>query len=699
MTMCRPGSRTNKAIAATTCSPCDSGHFSLTVSSQCDPCPAGTWSPSGQMECKPCEEGTFAEKNATSVCSVCPVTTFSVEGASSCTLAEEGYYLDVNGESIECPSTAECQGGDATPRPKRGFWVEREDMKYAGAIYRCSRRTCKGAGNDVVSDFCWSRKSFNVSDGSCNAGVLQCHDGASGPLCGFCAMGYSFSSAQQICMKCGEVGLQGFILLSVGVLAAAASAATYAGKLRLPSCIMQSRILSSAKKINGGACRIIFATLQIIQSVSWNLDMVLPEPFSSFLNILSIFSLDFVSVSCIFQNTGYIASVIVWALVPIVILLLIVTSFILRHCFARGDNPRIRRVALRHATWALLFSFVVIPPVGLKLLQALSCIKIAGSSYLRTDTSVDCGSRVYQYFVVVDILFLCLYLSMPLLMFALLYRERRKLDPLQSDDTRALFLRDNDESIAHLRFLFSEFRIGWYAVEPLELFRRIFFIGVLPLTSSKSSLKAAFGMLFALSSGVFYREAEPYVSPANNILVVFAQHSIFLTFGVALAIEIGLTRGASGRVLGGVLLGVNLAFLLLAVGIGARSAYERRTWKAINPLSSQELILVEDVMAGREVGNIGSEKGLEMKTAGKKVASDAQFNRALKQHQLRASDIVLVRRVGAGERHEISVFSATSPFFPHVYQAPSPVETFSFFCFRGLWRSFLRDSPGRGGGG
>jgi hypothetical protein len=101
------------------------------------------------------------------------------------------------------------------------------------------------------------------------------------------------------------------------------------------------------------------------------------------------------------------------------------------------------------------------------------------------DTSINCSSNAFQSFRVVIGLFIFTYLSIPLLWAFLLYRARHKLNPRTKDRRLAHFLRDNDSSLLPIRFLFSVYEPNMYFFESLEMFRRITFIGLLPLLSPR----------------------------------------------------------------------------------------------------------------------------------------------------------------------------------------------------------------------
>jgi len=96
------------------------------------------------------------------------------------------------------------------------------------------------------------------------------------------------------------------------------------------------------------------------------------------------------------------------------------------------------------------------------------------------------------------------------------------------------------------------------------------FVGVVPLVSSQTSARAAFGIFLALCSGKVFREVEPFALANNNFLAVLAQDTICLTFGAALAIDVGLSQNLDGMAFGVILVAVSTCVVALAVGLTAR---------------------------------------------------------------------------------------------------------------------------------
>jgi hypothetical protein len=198
-----------------------------------------------------------------------------------------------------------------------------------------------------------------------------------------------------------------------------------------------------------------------------------PSPFTEMMSALSVFSFDFLSFECFFPNSDYFLSVYLWATIPVALAIALVFVHAVRLA-TRGGN------AAEVANRLLLLGFLSLPVVSLKLFQALDCVEVAERSYLRIDTSVVCDSQQYKSFALVDGLFIVIYMSMPLVWLALLQKNKGRLNPGSGTDKKhALFLRDSDQGLAHLRFLFAAYKPPFYFAECIEMWEDLFIIWLL----------------------------------------------------------------------------------------------------------------------------------------------------------------------------------------------------------------------------
>ena len=120
----------------------------------------------------------------------------------------------------------------------------------------------------------------------------------------------------------------------------------------------------------------------------------------------------------------------------------------------------------------LLLGFLVIPSVALKQLQGMDCVTVAKKRDLRIDTSIDCDSHEFKVFRVINGLFVLIYLTTPLVWLVLMVARRERLNPAPttgSDKRLSLYLRDQDEGLRPLRFLFSAYQPSMFFMEVVEM--------------------------------------------------------------------------------------------------------------------------------------------------------------------------------------------------------------------------------------
>jgi hypothetical protein len=160
-------------------------------------------------------------------------------------------------------------------------------------------------------------------------------------------------------------------------------------------------------------------------------------------------------------------------------------------------------------------------------------IKHNGASYLRQDTAIDCNADDYKSFAIVVGFFIALYQLIPVIWITVLYRVRHDLNPqtLTSHDKKlALFVRDKNPSLAPLRFLFIDYKCDKWWFEVVDMYRRIIFIGILPLTSSDPGKRASLGVVLAIMSVAYFREEQPYRISFTNFIAYAAQVCVCVFF-------------------------------------------------------------------------------------------------------------------------------------------------------------------------
>jgi hypothetical protein len=179
----------------------------------------------------------------------------------------------------------------------------------------------------------------------------------------------------------------------------------------------------------------------------------------------------------------------------------------------------------KHISAILLVSYMVLPPVLSKQLQVFDCVKLSQDYYLRSDTAVSCESDEYLSFRSVIIVFFMMFQFIPISWFILLNLKKTSLNPPTSnhDPKLAMFIRDNNQDLASLRFLFKDYKCNKWWFEIADMYRRIVFIGIVPLVSPNPSTRASFGCMFAIMGVAYFREEQPYRVEFTNTIAHIAQ--------------------------------------------------------------------------------------------------------------------------------------------------------------------------------
>jgi hypothetical protein len=67
----------------------------------------------------------------------------------------------------------------------------------------------------------------------------------------------------------------------------------------------------------------------------------------------------------------------------------------------------------------------------------------------------------------------------------------------------------------------------WF-FEIIDMYRRILFVGIIPLTSTSTPTRASLGAVFAIASVAYFREERPYKVKFTNFIAYAAQFVILV---------------------------------------------------------------------------------------------------------------------------------------------------------------------------
>jgi hypothetical protein len=230
-----------------------------------------------------------------------------------------------------------------------------------------------------------------------------------------------------------------------------------------------------------------------------------PSPFADMLGFMNLFALDFPSLECLQHGSNserYFSRLYLWSVVPLAVEIMIgLHCLVMLKWFSLSKREAI---ISRHVWMALFVTYLVLPAVANKHFQSLDCItfKDEGISFLRADSGISCYSQGYESFRVILILFIIIYQSIPILWYVILRKHKHMLNRESPDHDEALELhiRDNAEGLDYIRFLFQDYKVKIWWFEVFEMYRRMMFISMLPLTSSSTSKRASFGVILSIAS-------------------------------------------------------------------------------------------------------------------------------------------------------------------------------------------------------
>ena len=389
-------------------------------------------------------------------------------------------------------------------------------------------------------------------------------------MCGTCMEGYFLNKASRSCAPCSFDGVLDSVLtvLIMAALAFALYLVLTSGGLPVPERLRDrgwpDRIpvpgAGALMAIDKGALKVLWVTFQIITSISGSLDFAYPEPFYGFLESLAFVQINFVSIDCV-EKRNYHDEVLVTSVLP----MLMCGAVGLRYLAKVVLNPTVtaeqRKVSFsRHAGIVLLITYLVLPKVSTVQFQGLNCLHlVSGEAYLKADTSIDCNSPGHQSFVQINAVLILIYQAIPIgYLWVLLRNHKRLKPPSAANDEVAIQMRDRDGELDPIRFLFQDLSVGGWFHEVVDMYRRIAFVGVLPLIGPDITVRCYVGVALAMLSAVYFREVTPYRTPSTNLLACIAQYQILTVFVAVL-----LINGNSLALLGVTPFGVGVALVLV----------------------------------------------------------------------------------------------------------------------------------------
>jgi hypothetical protein len=165
------------------------------------------------------------------------------------------------------------------------------------------------------------------------------------------------------------------------------------------------------------------------------------------------------------------------------------------------------------------------PGLATRLFTLFNCAPIdgiEGKRFLEADWSVECGVNEHAAMAVVGAAFMLLYiLGIPLLMFALLFKNRQALHDENHPQHENVYFEYGG--------LYSSYEQKYYWFEVLIMTHKCFMTGALVLIGENSTVQPLTGSLFQFGFLLCVLKCSPYDSDDDDLAAFVSSMAIYLT--------------------------------------------------------------------------------------------------------------------------------------------------------------------------
>eukprot|EP00753_Platysulcus_tardus_P017046 PLAT6226.1.p1 GENE.PLAT6226.1~~PLAT6226.1.p1 ORF type:complete len:931 (-),score=483.24 PLAT6226.1:141-2882(-) len=524
-----------QALSDGVCTACAAG-FVSTEGIACTPCPPGSRA-IGSLACEACPAGTYSNGTGATACLRCPAnaltqatdadgTLIAIEGANSeeqCS-CRAGFYAPAGASGVDCiacPAGAMCTGGLQLPFPESGFWAP-DDPLQRTTMWQCPAQST-----------------------SCLGGVdSKCADGYTGVLCAQCQKGYFL--AKTSCVPCMPSVLNWVVNVAVVGLTVAFA-------------VVLIKRSQTGRNLTSLVGRILINFLQV-NTLLGEFRIRGPQLFRDLVSFSAAadgLSLDFGPLACEL-GAGYSASFTFYSITPPLLLLLVAVVL----CAKYGNWLRRTDIKQLYQSSIIILLFLVHTKLTRELFKAFDCVDVAGTSYLRSDMSVQCYTGAHATALPVAAVLCVLYaVGIPCAGLFVLYRFRAQL---RDDSVVKRF------GFMYGGYVLSDWRRYWEAIVMLRKVA-IVAIAVFIPTPFLQLFAATVVMMLSL---LLHTLVHPYEEELLNKLDTLSIMTTLLTQMVSLLYWRLQEDAASALTV--VLLVLNLVVLFIFVGFLGRSSWQNR---------------------------------------------------------------------------------------------------------------------------
>jgi hypothetical protein len=527
---------TTPVVGSSSCTRCEAGKRQ-TAPGNCLDCPIGQYQDGkGEKSCKSCDVDKYSTERGRSSgtdCIDCPFDkSTGVEKGStaktSCRCKRIDYYS--NGTSCEkCPIGADCSTKDglalAELTAKPGYW--RPDLTtdtFSPCVVGFSSLDAQELADARCCPVNITTNTSICSNTTFKHTNAQCKKEYAGTLCLVCAAGYVKQGTT--CIECEGGASIGTAALPLIVL------------LLVFFCILMIFLICGKKAEetaeNGnkwfGQVKIILSFLQIFSSMPGVLDGVpWPKTFIQFSLPLNIFNMDFLAVlakSGCSLNVRFYDKFILHMILPVGCLLVIVLAYFIAKtfCAKRTDTQKQTNMKETASKAVILVILLIFPGLATKIFTIFKCKTIEGipGSLLVEDYDQRCYEGEHFTFMIVGGIFLCLYvLGIPLIMFLLLWRNKKHLHDEKSPKHHIIK--------NALGGMYTQYEPSYWWFEIFLLMNKTMMCGGLVMAAPGTPLQVLIATLIMLSHLLVVLKLAPYKSTGEDSSSFLSSLTLTLT--------------------------------------------------------------------------------------------------------------------------------------------------------------------------
>lgn len=296
--------------------------------------------------------------------------------------------------------------------------------------------------------------------------------------------------------------------------------------------------------------KIFVGLVQILTQVEFTLELRWPPMFAWLVNLLKVFSFDFlafIDIGCVADYTFYDKFAIAIFMIPG---FLAITYGIYIY---RKD---VVGIANQTSKMGFAVIFLSYPFVSTSMFQGLSCRQLdQDEEWLSVDMQIDCLSTSYSVFRVMAAVGICAYpLGIPVMTLYTLVLNR--------DGVRS----EGSDTYARFEFLVGDYKPDYYYWDALEMLRKVLVTGMLMFVSRGSMFQLLVGLVICLIFLFASAWLQPFKSEIANIFKSATEFCLVLTLALCVMSKVDLEmEDVSEDVIGALLLGTNTVLPLVAL--------------------------------------------------------------------------------------------------------------------------------------